>query len=102
MKYDNIDLLSGTYHTGKNNFNYFIGYVNYFSESIKPLLIKKPKLNGFINGFGKVKYISFILNEKHDKLLSTYSKILSKDLFVEVIHKNKYIETKVKSYNRFS
>ena len=41
----------------------------------------------------------FILTEKHEKLLfSTYSKILSKALDVEVIHKNKYIAAKVKSY----
>ena len=51
----NIDntLLSSKYHFGRKNLKYYVGYVNHSNDSIKPLIIKLPKLSGSIKSLKK-------------------------------------------------
>ena len=58
-------LVSNKYSIVKNCFKYFIGFVNNFLDDVKPLL---NKFNGSVKGFEKVKYMPFMLEEKHEDI----------------------------------
>ena len=79
--------------------------MNHSNDDKKPLIIKFPKSSISIKSFKKVKYMSICLKKKHSDILNIYSEILDIikviiriDLDVQVIHTNKKISTKVKSF----
>ena len=83
---------------------YFIDYTNHFDHSIKPLPLKLPKLSGSAKRLERVKYMSFMLKEKHKDILIKYSKIWNrtkdltrKDFDIQVIHNDEHISVKIKS-----
>ena len=43
---------------------YFVDYINYSNDIVKPLFIKQHILNGSIKRIEKVKHVSFMFNEK--------------------------------------
>ena len=51
----------------KNNFKYFFLFLNHSDNNIKLLHIKLPKLYGSTKCFEKLKYILFMVSEKHEK-----------------------------------
>ena len=53
----------------EKHLQYFVSYVNPSDDSIYSSLIKLAKLNGSVKGFEKVKYMSFMFNEKHKKIM---------------------------------
>ena len=86
----------------KKCFSCFISYVNHDK---KPLIIKFPKSSISIKSFKKVKYMSICLKKKHSYILNIYSEIfdiiiviIRIDLDVQVIHTDKKISTKIKSF----
>ena len=89
------------YAIRKKCLKYFIGYVGYFDDNIKSVHINSPKSNGSVKMFIKVKYISFILEEKHGDILKKFNgiwnrvkDIFGKDFDIKVIHAHKYITHK--------
>ena len=72
---------------------------------MKSSLMKIPKFNESIKSIEKVKYMSFVVNEKHQYILNKYSEtrdividITRIDVYLKVIHKNKYVTTEIKLY----
>ena len=61
----NIDnlLVSNKWHVG-GKIKYFVDYINYSNDIVKPLFIKQHILNGSIKRIEKVKHVSFMFNEK--------------------------------------
>ena len=103
--YTHINLKIITLKISLHIISYFVSYVKYCSDNLKPFLMNLPKLNRSIKSFEKVKYVLILATEKHQDILYKYSGIwgrikglLEKDLEVEVIYKNKYIITKIKSH----
>ena len=89
----------------KKCFICFISYVNHSNDDKKPLIIKFPKSSISIKSFKKVKYMSICLKKKHSYILNIYSEIfdiiiviIRIDLDVQVIHTDKKISTKIKSF----
>ena len=72
----NILISDNKYHIGKRNFKYFVGYANHSNNDIKYLLLKLSKSNGSTKSFGKVNYMSYMVEEKHKNILNKYSQIL--------------------------
>ena len=91
---------------GEKIFKYFVGYFNHPNDRITSLLIKLTKINESIKSFEKVKYMSIMFKEKYNIILNknseTWDKVkqlIRKHFDVEVIHKNKYITTKLTPHN---
>ena len=98
-------LVSDKYSFEKSYLKYFIGYVNNFHGDLKPLFIKLPKFNWSVKSFEKVKYMLFILEEKHEDIFKEYNEIWNrvkhhtgKNFDVEVTHDDKFIKNKTKFY----
>ena len=53
---------------------YFVGYAIYTINIMKSLLIELPKLNGSIANFENLKYMSFIVIEKHENTKINFQK----------------------------
>ena len=53
---------------------YFVGYAIYTINIMKSLLIELPKLNGSIANFEKLKYMPFIIIEKHGNTKVNFQK----------------------------
>ena len=86
----------------KNEFRYFIGYKD--AENVRPLCILLTKMSAYRKGFNKTKYISFFI--KDDELLEKYNEIwekvkiiIKKEFDSEPIYNEKYLKTRIKSYN---
>lgn len=72
---------------------------------MKSSFMKMPKFNGSIKSVEKVKYMSFVVNEKYQNILIKYSEtrdivieVTRKDVYLKVIHQNKYVTTERKFY----
>ena len=106
--YNNIDidinkiLISKPESYGKKNAKKYI--IGYSDEVIKPIRIFLPQMIGYVKCFDDNKTMSFSADDK--ELLKEYTKVLEKikDLIgkkidAEPVYGNKYIKTKIKSYN---
>ena len=63
-----------------------------------------PKIEGYERDFCETKYMSFLI--KHDKLLEKYNEIwerfknsIKKEFDSKLVHTEKYLNIKIKSYN---
>ena len=72
---------------------------------MKSSFMKMPKFNGSIKSAEKVKYMSFVVNEKYQNILNKYSEtrdiiieVTRKHVYLKVIHQNKYVTTGRKFY----
>ena len=103
---DNVDidkiLISNKVSFGKKGYKYFTGHKD-DDFKIKPLLMMLPKMSGYIKNFNEPKYMSFLVKE--DELLKTYNKILNKvsisikkEFDSEPVYNEKFLKTKIKSY----
>ena len=105
----NIDInkmvVSNRVSFAKNEFRYFTGYKD--AENVRPLCVLLTKMSAYRKGFNKTKYMSFFI--KDDELLEKYNEIWEKvktiikkefDSFdSEPIYNEKYLKTRIKSYN---
>ena len=95
-------LISEAESYGKNNAKkYIIGYSN---DVIRPICIFFPQMIGYVKCFDDSKTMSFPVDDK--ELLKEYTKVWekSRDLIgkkfdSEPVYGDKYIKTKIKSYN---
>ena len=83
----------------KNAKKYIIGYID---DVIRPLRILLPQIIGYVKRFDDRKTMSFVADDK--ELLKEYTKVWEKirDLTgkkPEPVYGDKYIKTKIKSYN---
>ena len=85
----------------KNAKKYIIGYND---DVIRPLHILLPKMTICVKYFDDDKTISFLADDK--ELLKEYVKVwkkirdlISKEFYAEPVYSDKYIKTKIKSYN---
>ena len=85
----------------KNAKKYIIGYSD---DVIRPMRIFLPQMIGYVKCFDDNKTMSFIADDK--ELLKEYTKVwekirdlIGKEFDVEPAYDDKYIKTKIKSYN---
>ena len=98
MIYDvNIDriVISNRVCFGKKGFQYFVGYENDY-ERVMPLHIMLSKLSGYRRNIDETKCMSFLIKE--DELLKIWKKVSKKEFYGEPVYYEKYLKTKIKSY----
>ena len=85
----------------KNAKKYIIGYSN---DVIRPIRIFLPQMNGYVKCFDDNKTMSFLADDK--EFLKEYIKVwekirdlIGKKFDAEPVYGDKYIKTKIKSYN---
>ena len=78
--------------------------IGYSDDVIRPIRIFLPQMNGYVKCFDDNKTISFLADDK--EFLNKYTKVwekirdlLGKNFDSEPVYDDKYIETKIKSYN---
>ena len=86
---------------GKKGLKYFIGCKD--DKKTKPLCIFIPKMNAYRRDLDETKHMSFLV--KDDELLEKYNGIWEKvsqsireELDSEPVYNEKYLKTKIKSY----
>ena len=85
----------------KKGFKHFIGYSD--SKEIRPLCIFLPKMSAYRRDFDETKYMSFLIKdeellEKYNEILEKCSNNTKKGFDKEPIYNEKYLKTKIKSY----
>ena len=101
--YTNKILISKPLSYGKNNMKKYI--IGYNDSTIIPLQLFLPKMTGYLNIFEDgIRKMSFFTD--HNEILERYTKISEKisDLIDKKfdsapVYNNKYINTKIRSYN---
>ena len=85
----------------KNAKKYIIGYSD---DVIRPLRILLPQMNDYVKYFDDNKTMSFVADDK--ELLKQYTKVwekikdlIGKKFDAEPVYGDKYLKTKIKSYN---
>ena len=86
---------------GKKDFKYFIGYDD--GRKVKPLFIMYPKMSSYWRDFDETKYMYFLIKndelpEKYNEIRNKVSKVTKKRFDSEPVYNNKYLKTKIKSY----
>ena len=103
---DNTDVykivVSNKISFGKKDFKYFIGYKD--AKKIRPLCIFLPKMSAYRRDFGKTKCMSFLIKrkkllEKYNEVWKKVSNIIKKEFDNKPVYNEKYIKSKIKSYN---
>ena len=92
---------------GKNCVKYFVGYCA-VDDSPKPLLIKLPKMTGYLKCFAGIegvesKNMSFIIESeellsKYNSIWNKVSELLAKEFGSEPVFNEKYLKTKIKAH----
>ena len=86
---------------GRKGFKYFIGYKD--AKKFRPLCLFPPKMREYRTDFDETKYMSFSIKEKKIKKLKIWGKVkdsIKKEFDNEPVYNEKYLEAKIKSYNR--
>ena len=86
---------------GKKGFKYFNGYKD---AKIRPLCIFLPKISAYRRDFDETKYMSFLkkdveLSEKYTEIWEKVTNSIRKEFDSKPVHNEKYLKTKIKSYN---
>ena len=82
---------------GKKGFQYFIGYK--VNEKVVPLCKTRPKKSGYRKQSDETKYMSLLISKKNITKSGIKSAILLKKGFgSEPVFNEKYLKTKIKSY----
>ena len=96
-------LISEPESYGNNNAKKYI--IGYNDNTIRPLHISLPKMNGYIKYFKhNKKTMSFLANnenffKKYIKVWEKTRDLIGKKFDSEPVYSDKYIKTKIKSYN---
>ena len=101
--YTNKILISKPLSYGKNNMKKYI--IGYNDSTIIPLQLFLPKMTGYLNIFEDgIRKMSFFTD--HNEILERYKKIsekisdlIDKKFDSDPVYNNKYINTKIRSYN---
>lgn len=86
----------------KNDAKLFIRYKD--NKKIRPLCIKLPKKNEYVNSVEETKYKSFEIRnnellKKYNKILSKVSNTIEKAFDTQPVFEEKYLNTKLKYCN---
>ena len=96
-------LISKPESYGKNNMRKSI--IGYNDNTIIPLQLFLPKMTGYLNIFeGGTKKMSFLTDnneflERYTKIWEKISDLIDKKFDSDPVYNNKYINTKIRSYN---
>ena len=103
---DNIDtnkvVVSNKVSFGKKDFKFFIDYKN--AKKIRSLYIFLPKMSAYRRCFDKTKCMFFLIKnekllEKYNKICKKVSNIINKEFDSKPVYNEKYLKTKIKSYD---
>ena len=80
---------------------YFIGYK--YGKKVRSLRILLPKMNAYRRVFDETKYMSFLIRdvelfEKYNEIWEKVSNSSKKGFYSEPVYNEKYLKTKIKSY----
>ena len=102
---NNIDInkigVSNKVFFAKKGLKYFIGYKD--GKKVRSLRILLPKMNAYRRVFDETKYMSFLIRdvelfEKYNEIWEKVSNSSKKGFYTEPVYNEKYLKTKIKSY----
>ena len=87
---------------GKKGFKYFIGYKD--AKKNKPSSVFLTKMTAYRKDFNETRFISFLtkdseLLKKYNEIWENVTNIIYKEFDGNPVYNEKYIRTKIKSYN---
>ena len=79
----------------KKGFKYFVVYED--GRKVKPLCVMLPKISANSRDFDETKYMSFLIR-KNNEIWDKVSKVIKKRLDSDLVYNDKYLKTKIRSY----
>ena len=106
---DSVDLnkivVSKKWKINDTIYKYLCGYLN--NDTVQPLCVILPHMNGYIKYFDRGKNMSFVTDdeeiyEKYNKIWEVVRKLLKVDFTVGPVREDKYLVAKLKIFDRIN